>query len=96
MRHGYKPPDANPVFQYHVVIIIISTIIINTSIIIFIFILSLLMGIKKVVNEVISTISNQFFLQKDFKRTKTQIKPKPTKQIKLCQHKTTKARIFRA
>ena len=48
-RHGYKPPDANPVFQYHVVIIIISTIIININIIIFIFILSLLMGIKKVV-----------------------------------------------
>ena len=35
MRHGYPTPDANPVFQYHGVIIIIIIIIIILIIIIF-------------------------------------------------------------
>ena len=37
-----------------------------------------------------------FFLQKDFARTKTQIKPKPTNKRRLSRQKTTKAAIFRA
>ena len=37
-----------------------------------------------------------FFLLKNFKRTKTQIKPKPTNKTKLSKQKTTKATIFRA
>ena len=41
--------------------------------------------VSSIVNEVISAISNQFifFLQKDFARTKTQIKPKPTNFLSL-------------
>ena len=35
-----------------------------------------------------------FFLIKKFKRTKTQIKPKPTNKIKLSEQKATKATIF--
>ena len=35
-----------------------------------------------------------FFLQKHFKHTKMQIKPKPTNKTKLSQQKTTKATIF--
>ena len=34
-----------------------------------------------------------FFLRKNFKRTKTQIMPKPTNKIKLSEQKTTKATI---
>ena len=37
-----------------------------------------------------------FFLLKNFKRTKTQIKQKPTNKTKLSKQKTTKATIFRA
>ena len=37
-----------------------------------------------------------FFLQKDFARTKTQIKPKPTNKRRLSKQKTTKTAIFRA
>ena len=36
------------------------------------------------------------FLRKDFTRTKTHIKPKPTNKIKLSEQKTTKATISRA
>ena len=40
--------------------------------------------VSSIVNEVISAISNQFFfLRKDFARTKTQIKPKPTNFLSL-------------
>ena len=35
-----------------------------------------------------------FFLRKKFKRTKTQIKSKPTNKIKLSEQKATKATIF--
>ena len=35
-----------------------------------------------------------FFLRKKFKRTKTQIKPKPTNKTKLSEQKATKATIF--
>ena len=35
-----------------------------------------------------------FFLQKNFKLTKTQIKPKPTNKTKTTEQKTTKATIF--
>ena len=38
----------------------------------------------------------QFFLRKNFKRTKTQIKPKPTNKTKTSKQKTLKATIFRA
>ena len=49
-----------------------------------------LMKESSIVNEVIGTISNQFiFLQKDFARTKMQIKPKPTNKTKLSKQKTT-------
>ena len=37
-----------------------------------------------------------FFLGKDFKRTKTQIKPKSTNKTKISEHWTTKTTIFRA
>ena len=37
-----------------------------------------------------------FFLRKDFERTKTQIKPKPTNKTKTSEQKTTKATFFRA
>ena len=37
-----------------------------------------------------------FFLRKNFKRTKTQIKSKRTNKTKLSEQKTTKATIFRA
>ena len=37
-----------------------------------------------------------FFYKKKFKRTKTQIKPKPTNKTKTSEQKTTKATIFRA
>ena len=47
------------------------------------------------VYNVIRTISSQFFfLRKDFKRTKTQIKPKPTNKTKTSKQKTTKAIFF--
>ena len=35
-----------------------------------------------------------FFLQKNFKLSKTQIKPKPTNKTKTTEQKTTKATIF--
>ena len=35
-----------------------------------------------------------FFLRKKFKRTKTQIKPKPTNKTKLSEQKATKATVF--
>ena len=35
-----------------------------------------------------------FFLQKNFKHTKTQIKPKSTNKTKLCEQKTRKATSF--
>ena len=35
-----------------------------------------------------------FLLRKKFKRTKTQIKPKPTNKTKLSEQKATKATIF--
>ena len=35
-----------------------------------------------------------FFLQKNFKRTKMQIKPKPTNKTKTSKQKTTEATIF--
>ena len=38
----------------------------------------------------------QFFLRKNFKRTKTKIKPKPTNKTKASKQKTLKATIFRA
>ena len=44
--------------------------------------------------EVIRT--NSFFLRKNLERTKTQIKPKPTKKTKTSEQKTIKATIFRA
>ena len=50
--------------------------------------------------EVIRTISSLFFLffffflQKNFKRTKMQIKPKPTNKTKTSKQKTTEATIF--
>ena len=50
---------------------------------------------SSIVNEVIRTILN-FFLQKDFTCTKTQIKRKPINKIKLSKQKTTKATIFQA
>ena len=37
-----------------------------------------------------------FFLRKDFERTKTQIKPKPTNKTETRKQKTTKATFFRA
>ena len=37
-----------------------------------------------------------FFLRKDFKHTKTQIKPKPNNKTKISEQKATKATIFRA
>ena len=37
-----------------------------------------------------------FFYEKKLKRTKTQIKPKPTNKTKTSEQKTTKATIFRA
>ena len=37
-----------------------------------------------------------FLLRKDFKRTKTQIKPKPTNKTKISEQKTTKAISVRA
>ena len=37
-----------------------------------------------------------FFLRKDFERTKTQIKPKPTNKTKTSEQKTIKATFFRA
>ena len=37
-----------------------------------------------------------FFLRKNFKRTKTQIKPKSTNETKISEQKTTKATIFLA
>ena len=48
------------------------------------------------VYKVIRTISSQFifFLRKDFKRTKTQIKPKPTNKTKTSKQKTIKAIFF--
>ena len=50
-----------------------------------------------IVHEVITTISSLFiFLRKNFKRTKTKLKPKPTNKKKLSKQKTTKATIFRA
>ena len=39
---------------------------------------------------------NLFFLRKNFKRTKAEIKSKPTNKTKLSKQKTTKATIFRA
>ena len=36
----------------------------------------------------------QIFLQKNFKRTKMQIKTKPTNKTKLSKQKTTKAVVF--
>ena len=39
MRHGYPPPDANPVFKYHRFIIIIIIIIVAVVVIIIIIII---------------------------------------------------------
>ena len=41
--------------------------------------------VSSIVNEIISSISNQFnfFVRKDFARNKTQIKPKPTNFLSL-------------
>ena len=51
--------------------------------------------VSSTVNEVIKTILSQFFfLRKNFKRTKTQIKSKPTNKTKLSKQKTTKATSF--
>ena len=48
-----------------------------------------------VVIEAIRTISGLFiFLTKGFKRTKAQIKQKPTNKTKLSKQKTTKATVF--
>ena len=46
---------------------------------------------SSIVNESIKTIPSQFIF---FKRTKTQIKPKPTNKTKLNEQKTTKATAF--
>ena len=52
------------------------------------FLMRFLMKESSIVNEVIGPISNQFiFLQKDFARTKMQIKPKPTNKTKFKQTK---------
>ena len=47
--------------------------------------------VSSLVYEVIGTISI-FFLQKIFKHTKTQIKPKSTNKTKLSEQKTRKAK----
>ena len=55
--------------------------------------------VRSIVNETIRTILSLFiffFLLKNFKRTKTQIKPKPTKKTKKSKQNTTKATIFQA
>ena len=53
---------------------------------------------SSIANEVISSISSLLiiFLRKDFERTKTRHKQKPTNKTKLSEQKTTKATIFRA
>ena len=49
---------------------------------------------SSIVNEAIKTISSQFFLWKDFERTKTQIKPKATFKTKKKQTKNNKGNNF--
>ena len=52
---------------------------------------------SSIVNEVIKTISNQFiifFLRKDFERTKTCYKQKPTNKSKISNQKNNKEQFF--
>ena len=53
-------------------------------------------NVSSIVNEVTGTISSLFIfvLRKNFNRTKTSHKQKPTDKTKLSKKKTTKATIF--
>ena len=53
--------------------------------------------VSSIVNELVKTISSLFiifFLRKNVKRTKTQIKQKPTNKIKTSEQKIAKATVF--